>query len=115
MAPVLRRREICIAISAGLIAVLAFAAAVHLLLLASMRADVVSVFFRALVLSGMLSLFPLGLLWLLERRERQTPWLFAAAFLWGACIATGLALPFNSAFLELVDAWVAQHPVVTQL
>jgi protease PrsW len=113
--PALRRREICIAISAALIAVLTFAAAVHLLLLASMRADVVSVFFRALVLSGMLSLFPLGLLWLLERRERQTPWLFAAAFLWGGCIATALALPFNSAFLKFADTWVVQHPVVREV
>jgi RsiW-degrading membrane proteinase PrsW (M82 family) len=115
MGPALRRREICIAIGAGLIAVLTFAAAVHLLLLASMRADVVSVFFRALVLSGMLSLFPLGLLWLLERRERQTPWLFAAAFLWGGCIATALALPFNSAFLTFADTWVVQHPVVREV
>jgi len=115
MGPALRRREICIAIIAGLIAVLTFAAAVHLLLLASMRLDVVSVFFRALVLSGMLSILPLSLLWLLERRERQTPWLFAAAFLWGGCIATALALPFNSAFLKLVDTWVMQHPVVREV
>jgi RsiW-degrading membrane proteinase PrsW (M82 family) len=115
MGPALRRREICIAISAVLIAVLTFAAAVHLLLLASMRADVVSVFFRALVLSGMLSLLPLSLLWLLERRERQTPWLFAAAFLWGGCIATALALPFNSAFLTFADTWVVQHPVVREV
>ena len=115
MGPALRRREICIAICAALIAVLAFATAVHLLLLASMRADVASVFFRALVLSGLLSLFPLSLLWLLERRERQTPWLFAAAFLWGGCIATALALPFNSAFLTLVDTWVVQHPVVREV
>jgi protease PrsW len=115
MGPALRRREICIAVSAGLIAVLTFAAAVHLLLLASMRADVVSVFFRALVLSGVLSLLPLGLLWLLERRERQTPWLFAAAFLWGGCIATALALPFNSAFLTFADTWVVQHPLVREV
>jgi RsiW-degrading membrane proteinase PrsW (M82 family) len=114
MGPALRRREICIAIGAGLIAVLTFAAAVHLLLLASMRLDVVSVFFRALVLSGMLSLLPLGLLWLLERRERETLWLFTAAFLWGGCIATGLALPFNSAFLKLADTWVVQHPLVRE-
>jgi RsiW-degrading membrane proteinase PrsW (M82 family) len=115
MGPALRRREICIAISAGLIAVLTFATAVHLLLLASMRADVVSVFFRALVLSGVLSILPLGLLWLLERRERQTPWLFAAAFLWGGCIATALALPFNSAFLTFADTWVVQHPLVREV
>jgi len=114
MGPALRRREICIAIGAALIAVLTFAAAVHLLLLASMRLDVVGVFFRALVLSGMLSLLPLSLLWLLERRERQTPWLFAAAFLWGGCIATALALPFNSAFLKFADTWVVQHPVVRE-
>jgi len=114
MGPALRRREICIAISAALIAVLTFATAVHLLLLASMRADVVTVFFRALVLSGLLALLPLTFLWLLERRERQTPWLFAAAFLWGGCIATGLALPFNSAFLKLADTWVVQHPVVRE-
>ncbi len=115
MGPALRRREVCIAISAALIAVLGFATVVHLALLGSMRPDVASVFFRALALSGLLAALPLGVLWLLERRERQTPWLFAAAFLWGACIATGLALPFNSAFLELVDAWVAQHPLVTQV
>ena len=115
MRPALRRSEICIAISAALIAVLGFATVVHLILLVSMRLDVASVFFRALVLSGMLSILPLALLWLLERRERQTPWLFAAAFLWGGCIATALALPFNSAFLTLVDTWIVQHPVVREV
>src|SRR5262249_11797051 len=115
MGPALRRPEVCIAVVAALIAVLAFATAVHLLLLASMRADVVSVFFRALALSGLLSIVPLSLLWPLERRERQTPWLFAAAFLWGGCIATALALPFNSAFLQLADTWVVQHPVVREV
>src|SRR5262245_20315417 len=80
-----------------------------------MRADVVSVFFRALALSGMLAIFPISLLWLLERRERQTPGLFAAAFLWGGCIATALALPFNTAFFLFVDAIVAQEPAVREM
>jgi len=115
MGPALRRHEVCIGISAALIAVLGFASVVHLSLLASMRADVASVFFRALTLSGMLATLPLALLWFLERRERQTPWLFAAAFLWGGCIATAFAVPFNTAFLALVDTWVVQHPVVRDL
>jgi RsiW-degrading membrane proteinase PrsW (M82 family) len=115
MCPALRRREICVAISAALIAVLGFAIFVHLSLLASMRPDVVSVFFRALALSGMLAIVPVSLLWLLERRERQTPLLFAVAFLWGGCIATGFALPFNTAVLKFVDTWVAQHPVAKEI
>jgi len=115
MGPALRRHEVCIGITAALIAVLGFATIVHLSLLASMRADVASVFFRALALSGMLATLPLALLWFLERRERQTPWLFAAAFLWGGCIATAFAVPFNTAFLALVDTWVVQHPVVREL
>ena len=48
-----------------------------------------------------------------HRRERETQWLFAAAFLWGGFIATALALPFNTAFFALVDLWVAQHPIVS--
>jgi RsiW-degrading membrane proteinase PrsW (M82 family) len=115
MGPALRRHEVCIGISAALIAVLGFTTVVHLSLLASMRADVASVFFRALSLSGLFATLPLVLLWFLERRERQTPWLFAAAFLWGGCIATAFAVPFNTAFLALVDTWVVQHPVVREL
>ena len=58
---------------------------------------------------------PLAVLWFLDRRERETPWLFAAAFLWGGCIATALALPFNTAFFRLVDVWVAQNPMITEI
>ena len=31
-----------------------------------------------------LAVVPIAILWFLDRRERETPWLFAAAFLWGA-------------------------------
>ena len=55
-------------------------------------------FFTALVLSSLLALVPLRILWYLDRRERESPWLFAAAFFWGGLIATGLSLPFNTAF-----------------
>src|SRR5262245_61107390 len=98
-----------------LFVVLISAVFVQLTLLLSMRPDVVRVFFRALFLSTLLAIVPLAALWFLDRREREKPWLFAAAFLWGGCIATGLALPFNSAFFALVDVWVARHPVVGDL
>jgi protease PrsW len=111
----LRRSGVCLVICAVLLAVLALAALVHLALLISMRPDAVGVFFRALALSSVLAIVPLALLWFLDRREREHPLLFAAAFLWGGFISTALALPFNSAFFALVDLWVAQHPMVSGL
>jgi RsiW-degrading membrane proteinase PrsW (M82 family) len=110
----LRRRGACLVIGGVLLVVLGFATLVHLGLLASMRADVAAVFFRALFLSTLLALVPLTILWFLDRRERESPWLFAAALFWGALIATALALPFNTAFFRLVDAWVAQQPMIME-
>jgi len=111
----LRRRGVCIVICAALIAVLAFATLLHLGMLVSMRPDVVRVFLRALTLSSLLATVPLTVLWFLDRRERETPWLFAAAFLWGGCIATALAMPFNTAFFRLVDIWVAESPAIVEV
>jgi hypothetical protein len=108
--PLLRRRAVCLLLSSALLALLVFAVLVHLSLLVGMRADVASVFFRALAGSTILATVPLAILWFLDRRERESPWLFAAAFLWGACIATSLSLPFNTAFFKLVDDWVAENP-----
>jgi len=109
----LRRRGVCKVLSAVLLALLAFTTLIQLGVLASMRSDMAGVFVKALMLSSLLAVVPLAVLWFLDRRERETPWLFAAAFLWGGCIATALALPFNTAFFALVDAWVAQHPAIT--
>jgi RsiW-degrading membrane proteinase PrsW (M82 family) len=109
----LRQRGVCIVINAVLLVVLALAALIQLSILASLPPDIASVFLSALTLSGLLAVVPLALLWFLDRREREGAWLFAAAFLWGGCIATALALPFNTAFFQFVDAWVARHPAVT--
>jgi protease PrsW len=111
----LRRRGVCLAVGAVLLVLLAGATLVYLSFLAGLRPDVATVFYRALGLSSLLAIMPLAVLWFLDRRERETPSLFAAAFLWGACIATALAMPFNTAFFRLVDAWVAQNPAITQL
>lgn len=114
-APPLRKSKLCIIADAGLLAVIVVATLIHLGLLAGMAADVVGVFFRALAMSTALSMVPLAVLWFLDRRERETPWLFAAAFLWGGFIATALVLPFNTAFFQVVDKWVALNPVVTEI
>ena len=110
----LRRRGACVAIGAALLVVLAVATRIQLGLLSGLRPDIAVVFYAALAASTALAVLPLLILWYLDRRERETPWLFGAAFLWGAVIATALALPFNSAFSAAVDAWVVQNPVVSQ-
>ncbi len=63
-------------------------------------------------MAGLISLFPLTILWFLDRRERESPWLFAAAFLWGGLLATGLALPLNQVVLGWVADFVATNPEI---
>jgi RsiW-degrading membrane proteinase PrsW (M82 family) len=108
----LRRGGVSKAIAATLLVILAFTTLVHLVVFTSMPPGLFTVFLRALALSSLLALVPLSILWFLDRRERESPWLFAAAFLWGGLIATALALPFNTAFLSLVDRWLAHHPML---
>ena len=135
-APRLRKSRLCILADAGLLAVIVIAILIHLGLLAGMAADVVRVFLRALAIStalvfeGLRAAMDRGdglavrnatrnqryrLMHDLDRRERETPCLFAASFLWGGFIATAVVLPFNTAFFHIVDRWVALNPVVTEI
>src|SRR6478609_4402659 len=108
----LRRGGVSKGIAASLLVILAFATLVQLAVFTSMPPGLFSVFLRALALSTLLAMLPLAMLWFLDRRERESPWLFAAAFLWGGLIATALALPFNTAFFKLVDEWLTHHPML---
>jgi len=95
-------RATCISLSIlVLLAALVICAAVG-----SLGAEATRVFFVALAMSTLLAAMPLAVLWFLDRRERETPSLFAAAFLWGGLIATTLALPLNSTVLFLVAQWL---------
>ena len=87
----LRRSRVGKAIAAALLVILAFATLVQLVVFTGMPPRLLGVFLRALALSSLLALVPLSILWFLDRRERESPWLFAAAFLWGGLIATALA------------------------
>lgn len=110
----LRRTPVAIAVALSLAALIALVVQNFLGLLAGMRPDVALVFFTALAAASVFSIVPIAILWYLDRRERETPWLFAAAFLWGAFIATGLAIPANGAIFQVIGAWVAQNPVIEQ-
>jgi RsiW-degrading membrane proteinase PrsW (M82 family) len=111
----LRRTPIAVAAALALLTVLAVVTLAWLGLLASLRPDVAAIFFMAFGLSSLMALVPLAILWFLDRRERETPWLFAVAFLWGGFIATGLALPFNNAIFRVVARWVERHPVIVEV
>ena len=76
----LRRSGVCLVICAALLVLLALAFLVHLTLLAGMRSDVASVFYRALALSSVFAAVPLTVLWFLDRRERENPWLSLLLF-----------------------------------
>jgi protease PrsW len=73
------------------------------------------VFFDALGLSSLLAVMPLAVLWFLDRRERENPWLFASAFLWGGLIATTLAMPVNSVILYLVAQWLEGNAALKEM
>jgi protease PrsW len=111
----LRRPGASKAICVALAVVLAFATFVNLGVLIGLGPEVLSIFDRALARSSVLAIVPLAVLWFLDRRERESPLLFASAFLWGGCIATGLALPFNTVFLHFADVWVREHPQFKQI
>jgi len=104
----LRRSRASKAIAAALLVILACATLVQLVVFTGMPPGLFGVFLRALALSSLLALVPLSILWFLDRREREPPWLFAG----GGLIATAVALPFNTAFFKLVDEWLTHHPML---
>jgi len=77
--------------------------------------EATGVFLRAIALSSALSVLPVAILWYLDRRERETPWLFAAAFLWGGLIATAFALPINTAAIMAIAGWLEHNATLSNM
>lgn len=91
--------------------VLLFISVVQILpILAALDADATRIFFEALLWAALLSIIPLAILWFLDRREPESPWLYAIAILWGGLLATGLALPLNLGIFHLVEVYLQAHP-----
>jgi RsiW-degrading membrane proteinase PrsW (M82 family) len=111
----LRHRSFSIMLVAFLVVLLVLAAGTLALLFDGMRRDAATVFFRSLLGATALSVIPMAILWWLDRRERESPWLFAAAFLWGGFIATSLALPLNNAILAAISDWLANNPYLKEM
>ena len=78
----------------------------------SLKAEAAQLFVVGLLFSAGLSIVPVFILRYLDRRERESPWLFAIAIMWGAVIATGIALPINTGVILGVERWLAQYPQI---
>lgn len=77
---------------------------------AALSPAAVQVFIISLLATLLITLLPLSILWFLDRREPESRWLYLIAVLWGALIATGLALPINDFIFKSLSDFVAVHP-----
>jgi RsiW-degrading membrane proteinase PrsW (M82 family) len=70
----------------------------------------VQVFVISQIAVLLMTLLPLAILWFLDRREPESRWLYLIAVLWGAVIATAIALPINAFIFKALDDFVALYP-----
>jgi RsiW-degrading membrane proteinase PrsW (M82 family) len=110
----LRQRRFAAAAAVALLVVVVFAALMTLRVFTRATPDVLQVFLLGIAAAAVASMFPVTILWFLDRRERESRWLFLVAFLWGALIATGLALPLNNSILRATEGWVQANPGVAE-
>jgi len=111
----LHRKPVARAVAVALALLLAFAALIICAVVGGLGTEAMGVFFVALAMSSLLALLPLSILWFLDRRERESPSFFAAAFLWGGLIATTLALPINSVAIHEIALWLEQNATLRSM
>ena len=108
----LRKRRVAIPVILALVAAFLLCIAVIFAAVGSLKAEAARLFVVGLLFSAGLSIVPVFILRYLDRRERESPWLFAIAIMWGAVIATGIALPINTGVILGVERWLAQYPQI---
>jgi protease PrsW len=108
----LRKRRVAIPVILALVATFLLCIAVILAAVGSLKAEAARLFVVGLLFSAGLSIVPVFILRYLDRRERESPWLYAIAIMWGAVIATGIALPINTGVILGVERWLAQYPQI---
>ncbi|HWQ13580.1 MAG TPA: PrsW family intramembrane metalloprotease [Roseiflexaceae bacterium] len=81
---------------AGMLLLLGLAFLGHLTLWVFQPLQASATFAAAALLGTLASLPVMALLWYLDRRERESLWLFGGAVLWGAAISTGVSAILNA-------------------
>ena len=108
----LRKRRVAIPVILALVATFLLCIAIIFAAVGSLKAEAARLFAIGLLFSAGLSIVPVLILRYLDRRERESPWLFAISILWGGVIATGIALPINTGVILGVERWLVQYPQI---
>ena len=106
LASPLRQLPVARAFVAAISILLLIAALIICAVVGGLGSAAARVFMTALGWSSMLSVLPLLVLWYLDRRERESAWLFAVAFLWGGLIATTISIPANTTVIYAIGQWL---------
>jgi len=109
LASPLRRPRVARAVTIATGVMLLVAGLIICVAVGGLGSEATRVFLTALAISSALSVLPIAILWYLDRRERESPWLLAAAFLWGGLIATAFALPVNTAAIVSIAGWLEHN------
>jgi RsiW-degrading membrane proteinase PrsW (M82 family) len=110
----LRRPRVAALVIPALILAIVVSSLMIFVVVRSLEPGSAGVFAKGLALAAMASLVPIAVLWYLDRRERESRFLFVVAILWGALIATGLALPLNTAIVAAVGQWLSHNPALKE-
>ena len=115
LASPLRQPRVARAFAVAISILLLLAALIICAVVGGLGSAAARVFMTALAWSSLLSVLPLLVLWYLDRRERESAWLFAAAFLWGGLIATTVSIPLNTTVIYVIGQWLEGNAALKQM